>query len=475
MAKTTVPVLIDGRFTGRGLDAARAVQTGVTYDVCSPDFGADPTGRRDSTKAIQDAVDRAYAAGGGTVRIPAGVYVVSFPFISLKGNVQVVGDGRATQIVASERDMTGTKTGVFHTGTWAERAQDPTLIHFGVSNLMIRAREAARGHKSYIIRLCGVLLNTDLGDNPVEPDAAPTLNNITVWDMETGVAILGRDDQAMDVWNLKIRNCAQAGLVVGKPDGHPELEAKVPGGPGGADNQFFGLNVGGANQGNLNYAGVEIYTSQCAFVNARVWYTHRSTRWQELYGQPIDAPAGADVTGGSPKTLDRERQKAGAGFYVKGTKCIFTGCLAQENGGHGFLIRWGQNQLIGCRAESSSYKDTTHSPAGEGDAADFYIANEGTDGTVLIGCLSQKVGNRGTGAKWSYYVETWYKGLLIQGCRSIDIAAPAGYAAPVRVDKSPQGDNVYVQVDKFEFSTRPGGTLENLVKRVAALEAAKPQ
>ena len=65
MAKTTVPVLTDGRFTGRGLDAARAVQTGVAYDVCSPDFGADPTGKRDSTNAIQSAINKAYAAGGG--------------------------------------------------------------------------------------------------------------------------------------------------------------------------------------------------------------------------------------------------------------------------------------------------------------------------------------------------------------------------------------------------------------------------
>ena len=48
-------------------------------------YEADPTGKRDATKAIQDAINDVYALGGGSVYIPAGKYLVSYPFIELKG------------------------------------------------------------------------------------------------------------------------------------------------------------------------------------------------------------------------------------------------------------------------------------------------------------------------------------------------------------------------------------------------------
>lgn len=436
---------------------AAPAKSGYSVSVIDAPYGADPTGKQDSTAAIQAAVDAVYAAGGGAVHIPAGKYLVSYPFIKLKGFVQVIGDGDGTQILASDGTSITEKTGVFHTGTWNERALDPDLIHFGVSSVWIRAHRTGRNHQAAIPNLCGVLLNTDLGDSPAEPDAAPTMNNVKVWDMENGAAILGRDDQAMDVWNLKIRNTLQAGLVVGKPDGHPELVAKVAGGNGGADNQFFGLNVGGANQSQGGYAGVEVYTSQCTFVHCRVWFTHRAASWQQIYALPVASADGTDITAGAPQGENRAAQKDGSGWFIKGTKCIFTGCLAQENGGHGFLVYWGQNQLTNCRAESSSYRDTVHGSAREGDAADFYIANGGADGTIITGCISQKVGGRGTGARWAFYIETWFKGLTITGCAAKDVAGPAGSeTGPVRW-RSPQGDNVYIQVDTVFFTTRKAG------------------
>jgi hypothetical protein len=42
-------------------------------------YGADPTGLTDSTKAIQNAIDDAERAGGGTVLLPAGTFAVSLP------------------------------------------------------------------------------------------------------------------------------------------------------------------------------------------------------------------------------------------------------------------------------------------------------------------------------------------------------------------------------------------------------------
>ena len=67
-----------------------------------------------------------------------------------------------------------------------------------------------------------MLFNTDLGSGPADPDAVPSCNFLEIWGMETGAAFLGTDDQAMKVFSLKVRNAGQAGLVVGKPDGHPE-------------------------------------------------------------------------------------------------------------------------------------------------------------------------------------------------------------------------------------------------------------
>ena len=46
---------------------------GPTYDVVAR-YGADPTGARDSTAAIQGALDAAAGAGGGVVLLPAGTY-----------------------------------------------------------------------------------------------------------------------------------------------------------------------------------------------------------------------------------------------------------------------------------------------------------------------------------------------------------------------------------------------------------------
>lgn len=56
-----------------------------TYNVL--DYGADPTGMELSTKAIQDAIDRCNAQGGGTVIIPAGMYTTG-P-ITLRSNVRL--------------------------------------------------------------------------------------------------------------------------------------------------------------------------------------------------------------------------------------------------------------------------------------------------------------------------------------------------------------------------------------------------
>ena len=421
-----------------------------SVNVLDAPYRADPTGAQDSTKAIQDAVDAVAALGGGAVFIPGGVYKVSYPFIQLKGFVQVYGEGTATQIVATTDKTIVKKTGVFHTGTYEERLQDPTCLRFGVSNLMIRSRKSGIQHQQWIPNLCGICFNTDLGKDPADPDAVPTLNFLEIWGMETGAAIIGIDDQAMKVFSLKTRHCGQSGLLVGKPVGHPE------GTGGAADNKFFGADIGGSNQSKSGYAGIEVWTSQTKFSLSTSWYTHRAAPFADLYALPTGSTAGQDVAAGAPSTANRRNQKDGAGWYIRATKCAFVECEAQENGGHGFIVAYGDNVLSECRAESSSYKGTVTAPAKINEASDFYVLNEGTDGTVLNACTSRSARKADGGARWSYYVETWFKGLAIVNCVSRDVATPSGWTGvPVRT-RSPQGDDVFIQVNNYLSTTRPG-------------------
>lgn len=419
-----------------------------SVNVLQEPYNADPTGQTDSTDAIQRAILDVHNLGGGAVFIPAGVYLVSFPFIELKGMVFVYGEGSGTQIVATTSKAINQKTGVFRTGTWNNRAQDPSLLRFGVNNLWIKSRRAGYQHQNFIPNLCGVLFNTDLGSGPADPDAVPSCNFLEIWGMETGAAFLGTDDQAMKVFSLKVRNAGQAGLVVGKPDGHPE------GTGGAADNKFYGADIGGSNTSLDGYAGIEVYTSQTKFVGSTSWYTKGNSTFAQLYAQPLGS-RGVDVTAGSPQSANRARQKDGAGWFIKATKCTFSACEAQENGGHGWIVAYGDNLLDGCRGESSSYGDTAKGEAGSNSAADFYICNTGAEGTVLLGCTSRSARKGSGGARWSYYVESWFRGLTIQGCVSMDVSVPAeanSLTVPVRV-KDPQGTGVYIQVGPYRVTS----------------------
>ena len=63
----------------------------VVADVIATDFGADPTGMVDSTKAIQLALNNVKTLGGGTVFLPIGKYIVSST-IHVPDYVSLVGD-----------------------------------------------------------------------------------------------------------------------------------------------------------------------------------------------------------------------------------------------------------------------------------------------------------------------------------------------------------------------------------------------
>ena len=75
-------------------------------------YGADPTGAKDSTAAIQRAVDAVAARGGGSVELPRGIYRVSYPFIDIKHRVEIFGYGSSTVVIAhSDRAIPTTANG----------------------------------------------------------------------------------------------------------------------------------------------------------------------------------------------------------------------------------------------------------------------------------------------------------------------------------------------------------------------------
>ncbi len=59
------------------IDWKSQIKSLPVYDVTNIAFGADPTGVKNSTTAIQAALNAANTNGGGTVLLPAGVYIIS--------------------------------------------------------------------------------------------------------------------------------------------------------------------------------------------------------------------------------------------------------------------------------------------------------------------------------------------------------------------------------------------------------------
>lgn len=88
-----------------------AVQQSM-YNVCSPTYGADPTGAADSSTAIQNAINAAQAAGGGIVCIPAGTFKVAPNVLTLNNgvtgynNVRIIGAGAQSTVLKKSANGT---------------------------------------------------------------------------------------------------------------------------------------------------------------------------------------------------------------------------------------------------------------------------------------------------------------------------------------------------------------------------------
>lgn len=415
------------------------------------DFGADPTGARDSRDAIQNAIDSVEKLGGGSVEIPGGIYRITYPFIDLKHRVEVFGHGQATRIIATNEKPVSFTTGVFHTGTYSIPLTNPTKgqnkpMRMGVRDLFIRTNPSNTPildpagtflkelHTSPMPKVIGVLFHTAMADEqPNEPDAVPSLSNIEIWGTDIGVAILGRDDQGMKIHDIRIRKPLRQGLLVGKPVGHP-LRLSKDQDADGADNKFSMIDVSGANQSGGVYAGIEVYASQTKFELSSSWFNHRTLPKSTIY---------------SP-----ENAHAGAGWLNRGERNIYIGCTAQENGGHGWVLRLGKSQFIGCLSESSSFeKGPVKDKAGHTEAANWFIMNKAT-GLRLVAPRSHNPKKDGGASLYGFYIEAGVSDLEITGGSVIDASIAENNLINRRVYVSgPLGNNVTLSIDRLWHRT----------------------
>lgn len=335
------------------------------------DFGADPTGTSDSATAIQNAIKSVAAVpGGGSVEIPSGIYLVSNDFIELRDRVEVYGHGFSTQIIGfnknpkNVRDIDGDDMecqGVFHMGSYNTYMGDMganTPMRFGVRDMFIRGanlnllnpniRKGFFEHQiekgkhvadNYIPdNIAGIIVHTRF-DIFNEPEAAPIISNVEIWDTAVGIAILGEHDRAMKVDKVRIRKTRRQGLLVGKPVGHAQRK-KESWNSGAADNKFVMVEVSDANLGGGYHGAIEVYGAQCKFVACTAWFAVRNKPESDLYHQS-----------------NQYLRKSGAGWAVFGERNMFIGCTAQENGGHGWIVGFKDNQFMNCLGESSSYEN----------------------------------------------------------------------------------------------------------------------
>ena len=300
-------------------------------------YGADPTGTKDSTAAIQRAVNDVASHGGGSVELPRGIYRVSYPFIEIKHRVEIIGQGPATVVIAhSDRAIPTTSdgyveyTGVFHVGSYttpvygAYNANKP--MRMGVRNLHIRTNAANTPIASYWLdahtapldHVAGVIMHTHFtGDQLNEPDVVPVIAGVEVWDTAIGVAVLGLDDQGMKIDDVTVRRTLNQGLLLGKPVGHRRRSTEGQN-SGAADNKLRGIDVAEANLSGGSYAGIEVYAAQSKFENCSSSSNHRTLGKNALY---------------EPST-----RRVGAGWIVQGERNMFVGCIARSNAGHGLLV-----------------------------------------------------------------------------------------------------------------------------------------
>lgn len=306
----------------------------VGQDVTQGPYGADKTGTVDARPLIQAAIDDVSAAGGGVVLLPPGTYAIGYPGLQLKSGVWLRGAGQENTLLVA----TGTwssEAGLLNVGTLATAAN---VHNVHASHMWLKGSPGTAFATTPPSNIDGILLNT--GGVTWDSDAVHRIHDILMWDFDRGLVVYGVDDQAINFIGIRGRHFLRQGLVVGREDGSG----------GGADDHYAFCDFSSANRGGGGYAGIEIYGTNNAFVATGSWFNKRSTTFVE----------GQDY-------------KDGAGWYIKGSRNRFFGVEAQDNGGHGIIVRLGKNTFVGATADSSNYTDNISGTAGLYECSGFYI------------------------------------------------------------------------------------------------------
>lgn len=384
--------------------------------------GADPAGVKDSTAVINDAIRRVHEAGGGTVHLPAGAYRVSAPFIELLGGVHLQGAGRESTVIFADTGAgSEQKTAIIHAGTWFTPRIGKDNLLMGVSDLWIKSSHARPSHVSSTTprpgqdgmhpNIGGILLHTELGDNPAEPDGAHRIENVLIWDVAFGVAVLGLDDQGCQLRNIRVRRALGTGVVIGKS---PEHIASVTAGrreTGAADNILDGVDVSGANIAGGTSAGFEIHATNTTLLGCKAWYNRRSIAGVE------------GKTGSIWDTSNMHRfTAAGAGFFIRGGRNMLASCTAQENGGHGVVIVGHSSQVTGCRSASSSWHDCVSGEAKPAEAADFFVTNWAHH--LILSSNIAQAEYKGKNPRYGFAIEKWAHDISGTSNMTVDIPTP---------------------------------------------------
>ena len=446
------------------------------------DFGADPTGTSDSATAIQNAINSVDAVpGGGSVEIPSGIYLVSNGFIELKDRVEVYGHGFSTQIIGFNknpkdlRDIDGDNMecqGVFHMGSYNGYIGDMgtnTPMRFGVRDMFIRGANLnllnpniRKGFFEHQIKkgkhiadnyipdnIAGIIVHTRF-DIFNEPEAAPIISNVEIWDTAIGIAILGEHDRAMKVDKVRIRKTRRQGLLVGKPVGHPQRQIESWN-SGAADNKFVMVEVSDANLGGGYHGAIEVYGAQCKFVACTAWFAVRNKPDSDLYHQS-----------------NQYLRKSGAGWAVFGERNMFIGCTAQENGGHGWIVGFKDNQFMNCLGESSSFENSLilKGTARTDEAANWYISRNAS-GARLVAPRSANPKSDRKASRYGFYIESKLDDISIVAGSSRNardgnkLTKSDGRHLFFKYDRSVPWRNFYIDINFVVMRTSPDSIIDS--------------
>ncbi|MGE3818437.1 MAG: glycosyl hydrolase family 28-related protein [Isosphaeraceae bacterium] len=221
------------------------------------DFGAAGDGRADDTAAIQAAIDTAAREGGGTVAVPAGVYLCRT--LTLRSKIHLVGSGFEATILrlrdGTNDDLLRTQDHARLTGTGAVLGP----FNWSVRDLTLDGNRA-RNKAGCGLRIYG--WGYLLSDLRVRQCAGAGIDSEWSTDdppeTELGMNTPG-DSMEAQYLNLKVHDCSAGGIRFRGPH----------------DTQFVNCVVfHGETTGILLASGKNFSSTGCQLLNCHVWGHH---------------------------------------------------------------------------------------------------------------------------------------------------------------------------------------------------------